>query len=108
MPVISEVMTIEQIEQAADYVDVYQVGARNMYNYELLKELGLQPKPVVLKRGLSATVDELLQAAEYILLGGNLQVILLVNAAFALLKRALAIRSISAPWPCSKILAICR
>jgi len=76
MPVISEVMSPEQIESAAEYIDVFQVGARNMYNYELLKELGRQRKPVVLKRGISATVDELLQAAEYILLGGNMQVIL--------------------------------
>ncbi|MBS1999802.1 MAG: 3-deoxy-7-phosphoheptulonate synthase [Cyanobacteria bacterium SZAS LIN-2] len=76
MPVISEVMSPEQIAPASPYIDVFQVGARNMYNYELLKELGRQRKPVVLKRGISATVDELLQAAEYILLGGNLQVIL--------------------------------
>jgi len=76
MPVVSEVMTSDQVELASDYIDIYQVGARNMYNYELLKELGRQRKPVVLKRGLSATIDELLQAAEYILLGGNLQVIL--------------------------------
>jgi 3-deoxy-7-phosphoheptulonate synthase len=76
MPVISEVMTIEQIEPCSPYLDVFQVGARNMYNYELLKELGRQPKPVLLKRGMSATLDELLQAAEYILSEGNLQVIL--------------------------------
>ncbi|CAN5169430.1 3-deoxy-7-phosphoheptulonate synthase [soil metagenome] len=76
LPVVSEVVSIEQIEPSAPYLDVFQVGARNMYNYELLKELGRQPKPVLLKRGLSATIDELLQAAEYILLEGNLQVIL--------------------------------
>jgi 3-deoxy-7-phosphoheptulonate synthase len=76
LPVVSEVMTRAQVEQASLYVDVFLVGAGNMYNYELLKELGRQPKPVVLKRAMSATIDEFLQAAEYILLGGNLQVIL--------------------------------
>lgn len=76
LPVVSEVVSIEQIEPAGQYLDVYQVGARNMFNYELLKELGRQRKPVLLKRGMSATIDELLQAAEYILLEGNMQVIL--------------------------------
>jgi 3-deoxy-7-phosphoheptulonate synthase len=76
MPVVSEIMTAEQMQQAEPYIDVFQIGARNMYNYELLKELGRQRKPVILKRGMSATVDEFLQAAEYILLGGNTQVIL--------------------------------
>lgn len=76
LPVVSEVVSIEQIEPSSPYLDVFQVGARNMYNYELLKELGRQRKPVLLKRGMSATIDELLQAAEYILLEGNLQVIL--------------------------------
>ncbi len=76
LPVVSEVVSIEQIEPAGHYLDVYQVGARNMFNYELLKELGRQRKPVLLKRGMSATIDELLQAAEYILLEGNMQVIL--------------------------------
>ncbi len=76
LPVVSEVVSIEQIEPSAPYIDVFQVGARNMFNYELLKELGRQRKPVLLKRGMSATIDELLQAAEYILLQGNLQVIL--------------------------------
>lgn len=76
MPVVSEVMDVRDIEAAEPYLDVFQVGARNMYNYDLLKELGRQTKPVLLKRGLSATIDELLQAAEYILVSGNLQVIL--------------------------------
>jgi len=76
LPVVSEVVSIEQIEPSSPYLDVFQVGARNMYNYELLKALGRQRKPVLLKRGMSATIDELLQAAEYILLEGNLQVIL--------------------------------
>lgn len=76
LPVISEVMTAEQVESAVPYVDVFQVGARNMYNYDLLKELGRQTKPVLLKRAMSATIDELIQSAEYILASGNLQVIL--------------------------------
>ncbi|HEY9772198.1 MAG TPA: 3-deoxy-7-phosphoheptulonate synthase [Planktothrix sp.] len=76
LPVISEVMSAEQIEQAIDYIDVLQIGARNMYNYELLKEAGKTQKPILLKRAMSATVDELLQAAEYILLEGNSKVIL--------------------------------
>ncbi len=76
LPVISEVMSVEQVEEAAPYLDVFQVGARNMYNYELLRELGRRRKPVLLKRAMSATIDELLQSAEYVLLQGNLQVIL--------------------------------
>lgn len=76
MPVVSEVMDVRDIEAAEPFLDVFQVGARNMYNYDLLKELGRQTKPVLLKRGLSATIDELLQAVEYILVSGNLQVIL--------------------------------
>lgn len=76
LPVVSEILTPDQVEEFEPYVDVFQVGARNMYNYELLKELGRQSKPVLLKRAMSATIDELLQSAEYILLAGNLQVIL--------------------------------
>lgn len=76
LPIVSEVMSAEQVEIAEAYVDVYQIGARNMYNYELLKEVGRSNKPVLLKRALSATIKELLQAAEYILLEGNAQVIL--------------------------------
>jgi len=76
LPVVSEVMSAEQLGRAHDYIDVFQVGARNMYNYELLKELGQTRKPILLKRAMSATIDEFLQAAEYILLEGNLQVIL--------------------------------
>lgn len=76
LPVVSEVMSEKQIEVAHDYVDIFQIGARNMYNYELLKEVGRTQKPVLLKRALSATIDEFLYAAEYIMLGGNNQVIL--------------------------------
>jgi 3-deoxy-7-phosphoheptulonate synthase len=76
LPVVSEVMSPEQIEQAEPFVDVFQIGARNMFNYELLKEVGRTRRPVLLKRGFSATIQEFLSAAEYILLEGNLQVIL--------------------------------
>jgi 3-deoxy-7-phosphoheptulonate synthase len=76
LPVVTEVMTAEDVPLVALYSDVLQVGARNMQNFALLKALGSVNKPVVLKRGLSATVDELLMAAEYIMFNGNSQVIL--------------------------------
>lgn len=76
LPVISEVMSIEHTEQALEYIDVLQIGARNMYNYELLKFVGRTGKPILLKRGLSATISEFLQSAEYILAQGNAKVIL--------------------------------
>lgn len=76
LPLISEITDIRQISQLDSIVDGYQVGARNMHNYSLLKELGLQPKPVLLKRSFSAFVDEWLKAADYITAGGNKQVIL--------------------------------
>lgn len=76
LPIVSEVMTSENVELVADYVDLLQVGARNMQNFDLLKEVGRIRKPVLLKRGLSATIDEFLAAAEYILAEGNAQVIL--------------------------------
>ncbi|MGH9548207.1 MAG: 3-deoxy-7-phosphoheptulonate synthase, partial [Terriglobales bacterium] len=66
LPVVTEVLCADQIEAAHDLVDVFQIGARNMYNYELLREVGRTHKPVLLKRAMSATIDELLQAAEYI------------------------------------------
>jgi len=74
--VISEVMEISQIELMAPYVDIYQVGARNMQNFNLLRELGHMRKPVMLKRGISATFEEWLLSAEYIMSGGNYEVIL--------------------------------
>jgi 3-deoxy-7-phosphoheptulonate synthase len=74
--VISEVMDIRTLEMMMRYVDCLQVGARNMQNFDLLKELGKLRKPVLLKRGLSATIEEWLLSAEYILVGGNTQVIL--------------------------------
>ena len=76
LAVVSEVMSIEQVHEAHEVFDCFQVGSRNMQNFELLKELGKTRKPVLLKRGLAATVDEFLHAAEYILAGGNEQVIL--------------------------------
>jgi 3-deoxy-7-phosphoheptulonate synthase len=76
MAVISEVMEISQIEAMLDYVDILQVGARNMQNYNLLSALGQVRKPVLLKRGLSATIQEWLLASEYIMSGGNYDVIL--------------------------------
>ena len=74
--VCSEVMDASQISMVLSYVDILQVGARNMQNYHLLRALGGVPKPVLLKRGLSATIEELLLSAEYIMTGGNYNVIL--------------------------------
>jgi 3-deoxy-7-phosphoheptulonate synthase len=74
--VISEVMEISQIPMMLPYVDILQVGARNMQNFNLLRELGKVRKPVLLKRGIAATLEELLLSAEYILAGGNYEVIL--------------------------------
>jgi len=73
---VSEVMDQAQIETMLPYIDILQVGARNMQNYTLLKELGHVDRPVLLKRGISATIEELLLSAEYILSGGNEKVIL--------------------------------
>jgi 3-deoxy-7-phosphoheptulonate synthase len=74
--VVSEVMDPSQIRMMTDYVDIFQVGARNMQNYFLLRALGEVQKPVLLKRGMSATIEELLLSAEYILAGGNYNVVL--------------------------------
>ena len=76
MLVISEVMEISQIAMMLPYVDILQVGARNMQNFNLLRELGKIKKPVMLKRGIAATLEELLLSAEYIMAGGNYDVIL--------------------------------
>ena len=75
LPIVTEVMDISHL-QYFDDIDVVQVGARNMQNFELLKELGKINKPVLLKRGLSSTIEELLMSAEYLLAGGNNSVIL--------------------------------
>lgn len=74
--VVSEVMDRSQIPMMLEYVDVFQVGARNMQNYNLLRELGNVRKPVLLKRGIAGTIEELLLSAEYIMSGGNYEVIL--------------------------------
>ena len=76
LPVVTEVMDARQVELMAEYADVLQVGARNMQNYALLTEVGHSEKPVLLKRGPGATVEELLMSAEYILSEGNRNVVL--------------------------------
>ena len=76
LPIVTEVMGTENVELVVEYADMLQVGARNMQNFDLLTELGRIHKPVLLKRGMSATVEEFLAAAEYIYSGGNHQVIL--------------------------------
>jgi 3-deoxy-7-phosphoheptulonate synthase len=74
--VITEVMQIDQIESMDQYVDIFQVGARNMQNFSLIKELGKVRKPVMLKRGIAATIEEWLMSAEYILSSGNKEIFL--------------------------------
>lgn len=76
MAVVSEIMEISQIPLFEKYVDIFQVGARNMQNFNLLKELGQIRKPVMIKRGLSATFEEWLMSAEYVISGGNREVML--------------------------------
>jgi len=76
MATVSEIMDVAQIPLLLEYVDILQVGARNMQNFSLLRELGSVRKPILLKRGLSATIEEWLMAAEYIMAGGNSEVIL--------------------------------
>jgi 3-deoxy-7-phosphoheptulonate synthase len=73
---VSEVMDTRQVELVAKYVDILQIGARNMQNFNLLKEVGMTKKGVILKRGMSSTIKEWLMSAEYILAGGNFNVIL--------------------------------
>lgn len=76
MPVVTEVMAISQIEEISAYADVLQLGSRNMQNFDLLKALGQVDKPILLKRGLAATIEEFVMAAEYILAHGNEKVML--------------------------------
>jgi 3-deoxy-7-phosphoheptulonate synthase len=76
LPVCTEVMDTDTVELVSEYSDIVQIGARNMHNFSLLRRVGRQPKPVLLKRGLSATINELLMAAEYIVSEGNWNVIL--------------------------------
>ncbi|MCI0413383.1 3-deoxy-7-phosphoheptulonate synthase [bacterium] len=76
LPVVTEVMSASEMSMVCEYADVVQIGARNMQNFSLLKAAGEARKPVLLKRGLSSTIEEFLLASEYILSGGNLQVML--------------------------------
>lgn len=74
--IVTEVMQVSQIEEMYDYIDMYQVGARNTQNFNLLDELGKVDKPVMIKRGISGTIDELLYSAEYVFSGGNERLLL--------------------------------
>jgi 3-deoxy-7-phosphoheptulonate synthase len=76
LPVVTEVMAISQIEEISAYADMLQVGSRNMQNFDLLKALGQASKPILLKRGLAATIEEFVMAAEYVASHGNSQVVL--------------------------------
>jgi 3-deoxy-7-phosphoheptulonate synthase len=76
MPLVTEILDVRQVEMLAEVVDILQIGARNMTNFTLLSEVGRTRLPCLLKRGISATVDELLKAAEYVIVGGNRSVIL--------------------------------
>ena len=76
LPIVTEIMSTKYIDEFVNNVDVIQVGARNMQNFDLLKELGKTNKPILLKRGLSATIEEWLMSAEYIMAGGNENIIL--------------------------------
>jgi chorismate mutase/prephenate dehydratase len=76
MPIVTEVMAVDQVHRMAEAADILQVGARNMQNFDLLRELGKVDRPVLLKRGLSSTIEEWLAAAEYVVAHGNQQVIL--------------------------------
>ncbi|MFA5577667.1 MAG: bifunctional 3-deoxy-7-phosphoheptulonate synthase/chorismate mutase [Tissierellaceae bacterium] len=76
LKIISEIMDIRDIEKACAYVDIFQIGSRNMQNFSLLKEIGRTKKPIMLKRGMSATINEWIMAAEYIRRAGNEDIIL--------------------------------
>lgn len=76
LPIVTEIMSADVLDRFVEDVDIIQVGARNMQNFDLLKELGRTNKPILLKRGMSATIEELLMSAEYIMAGGNERVIL--------------------------------
>lgn len=76
MKIVTEVMQVSQIAEMYDYVDIYQVGARNTQNFNLLDELGKVDKPVMIKRGISGTIDELMYSAEYVFAGGNEKLLL--------------------------------
>lgn len=76
LPVVTEIVDTRDVEAALEYTDMIQIGSRNMYNYSLLKEVGKVRKPVILKRGISATISEWVNAAEYIMMQGNIHIIL--------------------------------
>jgi 3-deoxy-7-phosphoheptulonate synthase len=76
LPIVTECLSQDDVELVSDYADIIQVGARNMQNFAMLERLGKQPKPILLKRGMWSTVEELLMSAEYILASGNYNVIL--------------------------------
>ena len=76
LKVVTEVVAPEDVDLVAEYADMLQIGARNMHNYRLLSAVGMQPRPVLLKRGMMSTVDEMLLAAEYVVAGGNPRVVL--------------------------------
>ncbi|MEG1754431.1 MAG: 3-deoxy-7-phosphoheptulonate synthase, partial [Christensenella sp.] len=76
MPIVTEIMSPKYVELFSEKADIIQIGARNMQNFDLLKEVGMTKKPILLKRGLSSTIEELLMSAEYIMSGGNENVIL--------------------------------
>ncbi|MDZ4063973.1 MAG: N-acetylneuraminate synthase family protein, partial [Coriobacteriia bacterium] len=76
LPIVTEVLDVRDAATVAEYADVLQVGARNMQNFMMLDELGTMGKPVLMKRGLAATIEEVLSAAEYVLKGGNRDLIL--------------------------------
>lgn len=76
LPIVTEIMSVKQLENHFDDIDMIQIGARNMQNFELLKEVGAMDKPVLLKRGMAASVKDLLMAAEYIAAGGNERIVL--------------------------------
>ena len=76
LPIVSEIMSTEYLDAFAEDVDIIQIGARNMQNFTLLREVGSLGKPVLLKRGLSSTIEELIMAAEYVMVGGSSEVIL--------------------------------
>ncbi len=94
LPIVTEVLDPRDVALVEEYADVLQIGARNMQNFNLLKEIGKARKPVMLKRGLSATVEEWLLAAEYLYAGGNHEVIC-ASAASAPLRPPRATRWIS-------------
>jgi 3-deoxy-7-phosphoheptulonate synthase len=76
LPVVTEIVDVRHVLMVSSYADMLQIGARNMQNFLLLREVGMQQKPVLLKRGLSSTIEEMLMAAEYIVRGGNGNVVL--------------------------------